>query len=218
MALIEQMSFRSLANKFLILKNPDPHMIMIVKEAGCPIREDNNAMLLYGYIDHEAGLTFEFICMAYIYNDGRVTLEPRNIETSTKFRYGSFSGDVTPFINIDQLVPYMDISNIIDDGYKVSSQIMEVRKNKDIDELRAPGFPDDLLVIFYKPDEKMEGIWCRVEGVDRKNNTVKGKLLNQPWVNYGINIGDIVDIIFYNVEGQGMKAFAKLWNEDLEYD
>jgi hypothetical protein len=212
------MSFRSLANTFLLLTNPAPHLIMTVTEAGCPIREDNNAMLLYGYIDHEAGLTFEFICMAYIYNDGRVTLEPRNIETSTKFRYGSFSGDVTPFINIDQLVPYMDISNIIDDGYKVSSQIMEVRKNKDIDELRAPGFPDDLLVIFYKPDEKMERIWCRVEGVDRKNNTVKGKLLNQPWVNYGINIGDIVDIIFYNVEGQGMKAFAKLWNEDVEYD
>lgn len=218
MARIEDMSFRELENRFLLLINPDYRTRLIIKESGCPMRSDNNAMLLYGYVDHEAGLSFQFVCMAYIYDDGRVTFEPRNKEVSAKFRYDSFSGEIVPFDNTEQLIPYMDFEEMIQEGYRCSDDIMKMRATRGIDHLRAPGFPDDIQVIFYKPGKKMEAIWCRIEGINHENETIKGRLLNQPWADYGINIGDIVEFIFYNDENIGLKAFAKLWNDNNEYD
>lgn len=58
---LHEHAFRDLFHQFILLpidKN-DPHIPDFFKEF--PNYHDANALLLYGYIDHEAGLTFEVL-------------------------------------------------------------------------------------------------------------------------------------------------------------
>lgn len=57
-----------------------------------PNYHDANALLLYGYIDHEAGLTFEVLSAARHEND-TTTLFPGNDEISVKLRSESIGDE-----------------------------------------------------------------------------------------------------------------------------
>ena len=91
---LDTVSFRDMDNKFLLVMDIDLKTRMIIEKSGFRIRQDDNAMLVFGYIDQEAGISFELLCAACVYDDGEVSLEPTNKTTSFKFRYGSFEGDV----------------------------------------------------------------------------------------------------------------------------
>ncbi len=99
----DEISFRDMAGKFLLVKDIDLKTRLTIISAGFKIREDDNAMLVFGYIDYEMGMSYELLCAAYVYEDGEVSLGPANHTTSFKFRYGSFQGDMVSFTNMDQL-------------------------------------------------------------------------------------------------------------------
>ena len=54
-----EINFREMDNKFLLVKDIDLETRMTIKGSGFRIRSDDNAMLVFGYIDHEAGISFE---------------------------------------------------------------------------------------------------------------------------------------------------------------
>ena len=189
----DEIGFREMDNKFLLVTDIDSKTKMIIKRSGYRIRSDDNAMLVFGYIDQEAGISFELLCAACVYDDGDVSLEPINKSTSFKFRYGSFQGNLIPFNNYDQLFPYQDRAMKIVERYAVSDEIREIRAIEDLDSSRAPGFPDDLAVFFIKEDG-YERIWCRTMGIDRERKVVQMKMLNEPYSAFGKHIGDIVDV------------------------
>ena len=166
---------------------------MIIRGSGYRIRSDDNAMLVFGYIDHEAGISFELLCAACVYDDGDVSMEPINKSTSFKFRYRSFQGNLIPFNKCDQLFPYQDRAEKIIERYAVSDEIREIRAIEYLDSSRAPGFPDDLAVFFIKEDG-YERIWCRTVGIDRERKVVQMKMLNEPYSAFGKHIEDIVDV------------------------
>lgn len=81
---LHEHAFRDLFHQFILLpidKN-DPHIPDFFKEF--PNYHDANALLLYGYIDHEAGLTFEVLSAARHEND-TTTLFPEMTRFQSNF-------------------------------------------------------------------------------------------------------------------------------------
>ncbi len=207
---LDNINFRYMDHSFLLVKNIDFKTRMIIEKSGFRIRQDDNAMLVYGYIDHTAGLSFELMCAACVFDDGSVSFEPASKDTSFKFRYGSFQGDVEQFTDRALLAPYMERAEMINDGYKCNNVILEVRDIVEVDPSRAPGYPDDIVVFFIKEGYRNEGIWCRVEDADREKGVLKMRMLNQPNAPFGKNYGDIVDVALVKMDDGELKAIAVL--------
>ena len=210
MAALKEINFRKLYHKTSLFIDRTGRNLAVMKRAEFPVRPDDNAILVYGYIDHTAGLSFEVLCAAYVYEDGQVSLEPGGEHTSLKLRFDSFRGEVVPFDNIEMLLPYQKKIEMIDEGYGCSDDIMEVRSISALDPSRAPGYPDDILVYFVGESEKAEGIWCRVERVDHDKGLIYANLLNQPYRSYGYNMGDTVPVGLIKMEDGELKAAAIL--------
>ena len=207
---IDTISFRNLDNEFLLVKDIDIKTRMVIEKSGFRIRQDDNAMLVYGYIDQEAGLSFELLCAACVYDDGEVALEPANKSTSFKFRYGSFQGDVIPFTNKGLLTPFYDRAMMIKEHYAVPSSVQEIRAIQELDPSRAPGYPDDVVVFFNKDGYRNEGIWCRTVGTDLARRLIQMRMLNEPNAPFGKHIGDIVDVTLIQMDNGELKAAAVL--------
>ena len=207
---IGEINFREMDNKFLLVKDIDLQTKMTIKGSGFRIRSDDNAMLVFGYIDHEAGISFELLCAACIYDDGEVSLEPINRSTSFKFRYGSFQGNIIPFRNYEQLLPYQDRAKMIIDRYAVSDEIREIRDIEELDISRSPGYPDDVVVIFVKEGYRYEAIWCRSMGVDRERKLIRMKMLIEPDSPFGKHLGDIVEAELIRLDNGEVRAVVEL--------
>ena len=206
----DETNFRDLYHQFLLVKDIDIKTRLVIEKAGFHIRDDDNAMLLFGYIDHEVGISFELLCAACVYEDDEVSFEPTNKNVSFKFRYGSFQGDMIAFKNHEQLLPYQERVQRIIDGYSVSETVMEIRNIEELDPSRAPGYPDDIVVFFIIDGYQNEGIWCRVEDIDYERNLIKMRMLNEPNAPFGKHIRDIVDVTLIRMDDGELKAMAVL--------
>ena len=207
---LDEINFRNMDNRFLLVKDIDPKTRMTIQMSGFRIRQDDNAMLVYGYIDHEAGLSFELLCAACVYDDGEVSLEPINRSTSFKFRYGAFQGDVLPFMDKNQILPYLDRAQMIKEQYAAPEPVLQIREIQELDPSRAPGYPDDIVVFFIKEGYHNEGIWCRTVGADPARHLIQMKMLNEPNAPFGKHMGDVVDVTLYPMENGELKAVAVL--------
>ena len=203
-------NFREMDQKFLLVKDIDMKTRMVIERSGFHIRQDDNAILVFGYIDQEAGVSFELLCAACVYDDGEVSLEPANKTTSFKFRYGSFQGDMVPFTNLSQLIPFQDRAQMIKNGYTAPEAVLEIRNIRELDPSRAPGFPDDIVVFFVKEGYRNEGIWCRTVGTDPARHLIQMRLLNEPNAPFGKHIGDIVNVTLIQMDNGELKAAAVL--------
>ena len=206
----DNINFRDMDGQFLLVKDIDVKTRLIIEKAGFKIRQDDNAILVFGYIDYEAGISFELLCAACVYDDGEVSFEPTNKSTSFKLRYGSFSGDIIRYNNRSQLTPYMERAEMIKKGYSVPGDVLEVRTIEELDPSRTPGYPDDILVYFVKDGYRNEGIWCRVVSTDPERHLIQMRMLNEPNAPFGKHIGDIVDVTLINMDNGELKAAAVL--------
>ena len=207
---LDEINFRDLDNQFLLVKNIDRKTKRTIEEGGFRIRPDDNAMLVFSYIDRHAGISFELLCAAYVYDDGEVVFEPSNENVLFKFRYGSFEGEIIPFTNKSQLVPFMDKAQMIVKGYKAPDSVLAIRAIRELDPSRAPGFPDDIVVFFVKEGYRNEGIWCRTEGTDPERRLIQMRMLNEPNASFGKHIGEIVDVTLIQMDDGELKAVAVL--------
>lgn len=207
----DEISFRDMYHQFLLVKDIDNKTRVIIEQTGAHIRKDDNAMLLFGYVDQEMGISYEFLCAACVYDDGEVAFEPMNITTSFKFRYGSFQGDMTPVEDTDILTNlHLERANEVMDGYKAPKDLMTVRGITGLDASRAPGYPDDIVVYFSMDGYPTEGIWCRVVSIDADTKRVQMRMLNEPYAPFGRHMDDIVDVSLIKDDDSTIKAVAVL--------
>ena len=206
----DEINFRNLYHKFLLVKDIDVRTRLIMKQSGFRVRQDDNAVLVLGYIDYEVGLSFEVLCAACVFEDGDVSLEPASKTTAFKLRYGSFQGDIIPFNNQDQLLPYVERAKMIMNGYGAPDAVMQFREIEGIDPSRAPGYPDDIIVFFIKEGYRNEGIWCRVVDADPERHLIQMRMLNEPNAPFGKHSGDIVDVALITMDNGELKAVAIL--------
>lgn len=198
---ISRMSFRDLADHYLLVKNIDAKTMMTIKASGFPIEQSCNAMLVYGYIDHVAGLSFELLCAARVMENTEVVLEQTNMTTAMKFRFGAFKGDVTIFDYDRRVDEYSNRVYDFEKYYGVNDEVRALRDVTELDESRAPGYPDDYLVIFLLEGRQNEGIWCRAEGLEVDNYILIGRMLNEPNADIGIHGGDLIKAKMVPIDG-----------------
>lgn len=187
---IEQFNFRELHHKFLLLVN-DERNLMVASKA-FTYHEGDNALLLYGYIDHEAGLSFEVLCMARYIEGLPIQYRESSLDTALKIRYDSIRGNLTPIEISYDLLKYKNRVDVINEHYKVHLAVEHIRGIECLDKYRSPQYPDDIIVFFVKEGCEPEGIWVRLE----KNigDKLAGRMLNEPWADYGYHAGDFVRI------------------------
>lgn len=161
---------------------------------------DANALLCYGYIDRQAGLTFEVLGLL-LYEDGDYTLADVNNEVCLKVRAESFNdSEIIPIENKALSKKFADRIKIIEEGYYSHDEAEATREYECIDAFRNEHFPDDVLALLFKEGLKAEQIWVRLTGYIGSQageyELFRGTLLNQPFNSeFGLSCGDTVIVI-----------------------
>lgn len=149
--------------------------------------ESATGLIVYGYVDHEAGLTFEILGTGNLDGD-YLHFHKGNNKISSKIRSGALKD--TDFIYLDEeIVPkglYEDKIRMIDDSYLSTPSLDVFRTFKELDHLRSPDYPDDFQVILVTEGAKPELVWVRAEEVIKPEDESKapyfmGTLLNDPY-------------------------------------
>ena len=194
---INDYSFRDLYHKYILIKNIDRKLNMYNMEFVC--HEGDNAILTYGYIDHEAGLTFEVLCFANKNEAGGIELRPGNESVSFKIRSGSIDGDIEIIPYDIRLMEFRDKVDMINDAYAVSKELELIREHTSIDNDRDKQFPDDVRAMLFKNGVQTELIWVRTETII--DGKVAGVLINQPHSDaFGLKLGDMVKLVSIPLE------------------
>ncbi len=187
---VNEMNFRQLYHQLWYI-TMDDKLQFLVQESNYADRA--TGVLAYGYIDHEAGFTFEIIaCAEHDKANGKLNFFGDSSNASLKYRYGNLSdNDIYPINNDSVRERFAEKINLIDNGYKVSEEVMATRELVILDENRNPKFPDDVMVILLRKDIKPEGCWVRCESLG--DDRVKGVLLNEPYGDFNVHCGDLIE-------------------------
>lgn len=188
---VNDISFRDLYHQFffLPLSEEDSNLWEIADQF--PGKEDGNGLILYGYIDHTAGFTFEILAFGNL-TQGHLSIFEGNDTISSKIRYGAVSEH--EILALDESVRdvFLERTTIIDEDYKSSVEIEETRKIQLLDEFRSPEYPDDVAVIIVHGDAQPEQCWVRCKGLTE--HCIIGTLLNEPYGDLGFHCND--EIVF----------------------
>lgn len=189
-----ELDFRDVEHQVIILFD-DSNAFMGAALSEFPFEPGDNALILYGYIDHEAGISFEVLCFAYVDGMGSINLRPGNSTSSFKLRYDSVNGQLIRYANASEdinMVAFLQKIKLINNSYGVNPIVEKLRTIESLDPSRSPQFPDDLVVLFMKDGMRPEGIWCRLDGFDGRHITAQ--MLNEPYGDFGYHEGDIVPL------------------------
>ena len=199
---IKDYNFREIYHRFVKFNTkPDMTAFKDVK-----ITKETDSFVTYCYIDKECGITFEYICP---YNNIDKKCLRRNHEgTSIKFRYGSLNYDADIIDNIevhreDKFIN--EIIDIIDKNYD-NKHLAVNRGFKEIDSLRAEGYPYDIKVILAKDGLNREIVWVTWDYVE--NGICFGLLKNEPFQNMGVHLGDRIQIKMAQMDDGEWIAFC----------
>lgn len=156
-----------------------------------PDHENGNGVLAYGYVDHQAGLTYEILTCAKLTDEGLTSYSGDNT-ISAKYRSASVK-DCDLFIVKDCKgfeFRHLDKIAKIKIGYKYSDGVEITRGLSVLDGCRNSEFPDDILVMLLHGGRRPEGCWVRCEGI--KNGQLVGMLLTEPDADFGVHVGDMI--------------------------
>lgn len=172
---ISRIPFREFYHRVFVIKwkNFDFFPESIAKDSNA------NGILVYGYIDHEAGLTFEILSCVNI-SDSGILDYGGNDEITFKLRRGSVKSEEALFLDDENNFrkKYEKKLSAINTNYICSEGVELTRTMAFLDGCRHEDFPDDVLVILFKDELNPEGCWVRLEGAT--DNAIFGTLLNEP--------------------------------------
>ena len=177
-------NFRNLINKFAIVLNDDITIECLKKEMPEGIKA--NSVLVYGYYDGMAGMSFMVLGLTY-YDDGDYTLVWTPKEIGMTVRGECY--EKAEIIPVDNKTLFKCFENMISlrdsSSFWQENEIGKTRKFEVLDDFRHFAFPDDILVTFINHDiQKIEKIWARLKkyvGRDKGNDVFIATLLNEPF-------------------------------------
>ena len=188
---------------------------------GYPNVEDANYMLVYGYIDHEAGLTLEVIA-AGIEKDERFKFFEPSQETRFFIRVGAVENDdFALFDDSDNSLRnrYAEKLEMLS-AYEVDEEIEKTREMGFLDESRHPHYPDDVQVYLMRDGLDPEICWARIIGLG--DHWIMGVLLNEPNQNFDYHQGEKIAFFVEKTEDEKIICYSDmnpsqlLKPEDLE--
>ena len=188
-ATIGDITFRDIFEKLVIVELPANG----VCGKSIPVPSEADAALVYGYIDPQAGLTFDLLAPALfserkIFHDAAPLIEHNS---RVIIRRGFLSDDsrVAFPADVDELSRrYQEHLDVHSRFYQVDESRRLTRDLEEIDHLRNRDFPDDVQVLLFGDDLPMESVWFTLLGFDESGNLV-GSLLNEPYANFSVHPG-----------------------------
>ncbi|GEM_PF-5269236 len=185
-----------LADKWIIISNFNKNKKNIFSDF------EGTHLIGYVYIDHTAGLTIDVIHFLEKTEDSLVLRESpsdRGARLVIRIQNILDSGEIR-ILNSEAVKNFKLQKPDYLDLYE-RNDLDEFRKNSDLHEFRAEGYPDDIQVLFI-PTGKMrpELMWCRAEKFE--NNELVCELLNTPKQKMGIGINDRITATFRTIDGE----------------
>ena len=184
-------------NYFAILLNEE--LLPLINDF--PNTEGANGALAYGYVDHEAGFTFELLAPARIIpEEGDATV--LDGDESVRIIMRASSAGECELFNMAETAEFYDkmyverISMIHD--YYSTDEIEETRTLDFLDGCRDACYIDDVLVYIMKEGLNPEGVWVRMEKA--VESLFSGVLLNEPDQDFGVHEKELINFVATQLE------------------
>ena len=196
-----EIGFRNIYHSYYALTLTD-NLRNVIKDF--PGAEEADCILVYGYIDHQCGLTLEVLATGKRAENG-FSFAEGNDKVRGMIRIGAT--EECDFYPLDEAIGE-DFSEKVDSLklYDASEEIAKTRAMEFLDGCRDPYYVDDVLVYFIKDDLQTEGCWVRIEGIHEPG--LEGTLLNEPNQDFGCHIQDIIPFRITQLEDESIVCFA----------
>lgn len=195
--LLKEMNFRDIADKYLYID-----AACVAQNLGSifEVTEDVTGVLCYGYIDAEAGISFEILCCAE-YDTAKKTLKllKGNDEQSAKIRLSELleaQATVLPS-EMPRLSEFKSKAETVQKAYKEDEATEAMRQLTSLDPARLVTHPDIVTVYLVRGDEA-EAAYVLPKEVREVN--IIGTLLSEPAKAVGLHKGD--EISFFLVRNE----------------
>lgn len=195
--LLKEMNFRDIAGKYLYIDAAG-----VAQNLGSifEVTEDVTGVLCYGYIDAQAGISFEILCCAE-YDAAKKTLKllHGNDEQMAKIRLAELleaQAAVLPS-EMPRLSEFQSKVAMVQKAYKADKATEAMRKLTSLDPARLATQPDIVTVYLVRGDEA-EVAYVLLKEVLEVN--IIGTLLSEPQKASGLHKGD--EISFFLVRNE----------------
>jgi len=180
--------FRSLYKKFAVFDLNDS-LVSCLK--GFPRADEANCVIVYGYIDHDAGMTLEILSAARK-TDSELEIFDGSDERRAIARIGSVeNAEFNILCDDDWLIQRYSEKIDMLKGYDVNEEIERSRGMMFLDSCRHDFYPDNIMVGIFKDGLQPEGCWVNISGLG--DHCFIGKLLNEPNQDFGCHAGDEIE-------------------------
>lgn len=195
--LLKEMNFRDIAGKYLYIDAAG-----VAQNLGSifEVTEDVTGVLCYGYIDAQAGISFEILCCAE-YDAAKKTLKllHGNDEQMAKIRLAELlEAQVTVLPReMPRLSEFKGKVEMVKQVYKADEATEAMRRLSSLDPARLVTHPDIVTVYLVRGDEA-EAAYVLLKEVREVN--IIGTLLSEPQKASGLHKGD--EISFFLVRNE----------------
>ena len=195
--LLKEMNFRDIVDKYLYID-----AVGVAQNIGSifEVTDDVTGVLCYGYIDAQAGISFEILCCA-VYDAAKKTLKllRGNDDQSAKIRLAELleaQAAVLPG-EMPRLSEFQNKVATLQKTYKADEATEAMRKLTSLDPARLETHPDIVTVYLVRGDEA-EAAHVLLKEVREVN--IIGTLLSNPETANGLHKGD--EISFFLVRNE----------------
>lgn len=196
--LLKEMNFRDIVDKYLYIEAAG-----VAQKLGSifEVTEDATGVLCYGYIDAQAGISFEILCCA-VHDAAAKTLKllHGNDEQLAKIRLSELleaNAAVLPS-EMPRLSEFQSKVAMVQKAYKADEATEAMRRLTSLDSARLVTHPDIVTVYLVRGDEA-EAAHVLLKEVREVNNII-GTLLSEPQAATGLHKGD--EISFFLVRNE----------------
>lgn len=194
--LLKEMNFRDIVDKYLYIDAAS-----VVQNLGSifEVTDDVTGLLCYGYIDEQAGISFEILCCA-VHDAAKKTLKllRGNDEQLAKIRLAELlEAKAAQLSEMPRLSEFQSKVAMVQKAYKADEATEAMRKLISLDPVRIVTHPDIVTVYLVRGDEA-EAVQVLLKEVREVN--IIGTLLSEPQKASGLHKGDVIS--FYLVRNE----------------
>lgn len=197
--------FRPLYKNFCIFQLNDSLKEILKDQPGI---NEAEGVMVYGYVDHEAGNTVEIVALTKRVDNDKFSYS--NIAADTRFfvRIETLMNEEFDFVDYGNSHFYEKFKDKVDAlaSYDINENMAKSRALGFLDEFRYEQNFDDVKVILFKDGLKLEGVWVRIEDIGK--GVIMGTLLNDPEQDFGVKAGNPIVFIVNETEDKKKQLVA----------
>ena len=203
---VYEMSFRYMNQKMVEIHGVK--MVKLLEKMGLKLDHLYGA-LMYGYIDHNAGFTFEIMALETKKQNIEYRIVPIGVSCKIpRFDVQEMNIEILDNVNVDL---FQDKIDIVAKTTQVSKELEELRLYKELDPSRHLEYPDDVMVYFLEEGKEPEACWIRLEGM--QDGKMYGTVLTALHQDFGVKEKDTV---YFGMTQMEDDKLACVWVKDHE--